>query len=903
MGVYRYKKKMGKRSTLFLILAIFMISFCSIELFLQLNLNDHPESIQNRKFKQLNSSGYWNLPYIYIDDYGWNSITWDEAVLQPWCSGNGTWNDPFIIENVTIDGPGRVDALLIENSDRHFIIRNSTFLNAGSGIRFNHVDNGRLLNNTCKYNARGIRLELSGNNTISGNILNYNNHGINFYVGGNNNIIYNNTINYNTASGIWINSAGNLCNITKNKLIGNGGYTGVVGHSGIEVAYTDGIKIINNLIVNSSDEGIEFFESDNNDIINNTIQGSGSHGIFLDGGESQFISNNTIIESRNNGIRLIGRSPHTIFNNSISKSGSNGIHLSGGNSHIILNNSISESGDNGIHLSENNNNIISNNTCYLNGKNGIYFDESYNNNVSNNRFINSTNYGILIATGYQNRFWKNTVENSALYGVYIITGGGIYSIDNIFYKNKFITNNEDVLDGSSGYYTTKRNYWNYSTFGNYWDEYAGVDENDDGIGDTPHDINAIFVESKDFWPIWWDSPQIVINSPSLNDTFEVSPYFNISVVRGIVNCSWYTLNNGITNITFTGLNGTIYKEEWDKRGVGSVLITFYVNDSKGYRNSAEVQVNKNYDTPQISVITPTINQIYGFTAPEFIITISDLSSINSTWYTIDGDLTNYTFSGLTGFINQTAWENVKNGSFMIKFYAKDSLGNVGFNEIELLKDIINPIILINSPTHNQLCGTVAPTFSLMINETNLQVTWYSFNGGDNITFTGETHFDQTEWDKVINGTALITFYAKDKAGNINSSEVIVRKDAYVPIITIHSPLENKAFGNTAPDFNISIIEVDLVSTWYKIEGITTEFSFSELVDSIDQDAWNSIPQGEITITFYAQDRAGNIGTKSVVVIKSIPSQPLIPGYHIFIVIGAISIGLIIIIIRKMKIKN
>jgi len=52
----------------------------------------------------------------------------------------------------------------------------------------------------------------------------------------------------------------------------------------------------------------------------------------------------------------------------------------------------------------------------------------------------------------------------------------------------------------------------------------------------------------------------------------------------------------------------------------------------------------------------------------------------------------------------------------------------------------------------------------------------------------------------------------------------------------------------------------LVSTWYKIESIITEFTITEIIGLIDQDAWNEVLEGEITITFYAQDRAGNIGT-------------------------------------------
>ena len=91
------------------------------------------------------------------------------------------------------------------------------------------------------------------------------------------------------------------------------------------------------------------------------------------------------------------------------------------------------------------------------------------------------------------------------------------------------------------------------------------------------------------------------------------------------------------------------------------------------------------------------------------------------------------------------------------------------------------------------------------------------------------------------------------------------------------------------------------------EIFETEFSFTELTGTIDQDAWDNALEGNITITFYAEDRAGNVGTENVVVIKRIPSQPSIPGYNLFVLLGVLSV-IIITIERKLrnlsdKIKN
>jgi len=119
---------------------------------------------------------------------------------------------------------------------------------------------------------------------------------------------------------------------------------------------------------------------------------------------------------------------------------------------------------------------------------------------------------------------------------------------------------------------------------------------------------------------------------------------------------------------------------------------------------------------------------------------------------------------------------------------------------------------------------------------------------------------------------------------MNSSQVIVRKDANIPDIIIHSPVQDEIFGSTSPEFNLSIIEEDLVSMWYIIEGNLTQYPFIGVTGTISQEAWDKVIEGNVTITFYAQDRIGNIGVESIIVIKRIPSQPSILGYNLFLLL-------------------
>ena len=45
------------------------------------------------------------------------------------------------------------------------------------------------------------------------------------------------------------------------------------------------------------------------------------------------------------------------------------------------------------------------------------------------------------------------------------------------------------------------NYWDNGEIGNYWDDYDGVDADNDGIGDTPFNITGS-AGSIDNYPIW-----------------------------------------------------------------------------------------------------------------------------------------------------------------------------------------------------------------------------------------------------------------------------------------------------------------------------------------------------------------------------------------------------------------
>ncbi|MFX1497214.1 MAG: SBBP repeat-containing protein [Promethearchaeota archaeon] len=394
----------------------------------------------------------------------------------------------------------------------------------------------------------------------------------------------------------------------------------------------------------------------------------------------------------------------------------------------------------------------------------------------------------------------------------------------------------------------------------------------DSAGNIGHaDVN-IYKDATD--------PQITINAPLNSEIFGSSaPNFDLYIFDLNLNSTWYTIDGGVNNITFTGLTGTIDQAEWDKLSDVPVTLTFYANDSVGNIGHADVNIYKDSSIPQITINTPLTNEFFGSNAPNFDISIVE-PNLDYTWYTIDGGVTNITFTGLTGTIDQIEWDKLSDVPVTLTFYANDTIGNIGHKDVVINKDSTNPQIVINVPTHEENFGNIAPNFDISIVEPNLDTTWYTIDGGvTNIIFTGLTGtVDQTEWDKLSDGALTLIFYANDSAGNIGSVGVLIIKDTSMPQITINAPLANEFFGSSAPNFDISIFELNLNSTWYTIDGGITNITFTGLTGTIDQTEWDKIgATGPVIIRFYANDTLGSLAFADVTIYKDVevPSSQIL----------------------------
>ena len=158
------------------------------------------------------------------------------------------------------------------------------------------------------------------------------------------------------------------------------------------------------------------------------------------------------------------------------------------------------------------NNTISGNEIRENDHAGIYMNQVLGNIISANNITNN-NHGILTFEVSYNKIIENQIENNNRG----ISSG--WNAKHIIYHNNFINNPVQVYYNSSSVST-----WDNGSEGNYWDDYTGVDNDGDGIGDTPYVIDD---NNRNNFPLM--NPWIPPNQKS-----EPFPITWILVIIGII---------------------------------------------------------------------------------------------------------------------------------------------------------------------------------------------------------------------------------------------------------------------------------------------------------------------------------------------------------------------------------
>jgi parallel beta-helix repeat protein len=622
----------------------------------------------------------------------------------------------------------------MRSSENNTISNSTVSANGEMGLRLSNSNYNVIADNDISLNNYGLDLRGGDHTTIRGNEITLSNFDGIYNIFSHNNVITNNSFSQNRFNGTSIVTSENIT-FTQNVMVGEGlTITGVdvadwdshtietsntvngkpvyywkdtIGGTapldagqmivvdsddilieeldasntsiGIQVAYSSDTIIANNTANSNTCSGIVTSYSTRSTIIDNVAESNGFAGIYLYTSTFSVVRNNYVPLNGAYGIFLQLSHANTISTN-VAGSSVVGLYLKHSDNNTAVHNDVNDS-DYGIYTFQSSNNIITDSNLTANGE-GITLYSGHSSNISDNEILWSADYSIYLRTSNDNTITGNSVLSSG-YGAYLY-----FSQDNVIYHNDFINNLNQAHDDFSS------NFWDdgYPSGGNYWSDYAGLDEKSgiaqnqpgsDGIGDWPYFIDG--GANQDTYPLMIPYSPPILVPPTAPQTLQAtsgnqqialtwvapvsdggSPITNYRIYRGTTSGgeTYLTEISNLLDFTDTGLvNGqTYYYWVTAVNAVGEGPQSNEASSVPGNVPGAPTGLNAVAGNGEVSLTWTTPSDDGGFPITDFMI-YRGTTSGGETFIVMIGNVNGYTDTGLT------------NGQdYFYKVSAKNSIG-------------------------------------------------------------------------------------------------------------------------------------------------------------------------------------------------------------------------------------
>jgi len=309
-----------------------------------------------------------------------------------------------------------------------------------------------------------------------------------------------------------------------------------------------------------------------------------------------------------------------------------GVSVSGSSNIIVNRNTIVGNVDAGVFLWLTNNTQVNGNDVSANGGPGISIGyKSLNNTIIYNTVSNNAHEGISLGweNSTDNRIIGNNITHNVWAGIYIVWST---VSDNEFYHNN-LDNELQVTSGS----IDALNVWDngYPSGGNYWSDYAGIDSDGDGIGDTPYIIDANNRDNYPFMNPWSQQAHDITVA-------NVEPSKTIAGQNYSLNIQVTVENEGVYTQTFnvaTYANNTIIQTQTVTLADRSSAIMTFNWDTTNFPKSnyaisaiASV-VPGETDTTDNTLTKGTVKVVIpGDVNADGTVGMADMSGISAHWY-------------------------------------------------------------------------------------------------------------------------------------------------------------------------------------------------------------------------------------------------------------------------------